>query len=38
MALRLLEAAGIDKDKGRRAERLSVAESVNVIMIARLTP
>ncbi|MBU3639916.1 MULTISPECIES: TAXI family TRAP transporter solute-binding subunit [unclassified Polynucleobacter] len=31
MAFRLLEAAGIDKDKDVKRERLSVAESVNAI-------
>jgi TRAP transporter TAXI family solute receptor len=31
MAFRLLEAAGLDKDKDVRRERLSVAESVNAI-------
>ena len=31
MALRLIEAAGIDKDKDLKRERLSVAESVNAI-------
>jgi hypothetical protein len=31
MAFRLLEAAGLDKDKDVRRERLSVAESVNAV-------
>lgn len=31
MAFRLLEAAGIDKDKDVKCERLSVAESVNAV-------
>jgi TRAP transporter TAXI family solute receptor len=31
MAFRLLEAAGIDKDKDVKRERLSVAESVNAV-------
>ena len=36
MALRVLEAAGLDKDTVR--ERLGVAESVNAIRTARSTP
>src|SRR4029079_17708172 len=31
MAVRVIEAAGLDKDKDRRRERLGVAESVNAI-------
>jgi hypothetical protein len=31
MAFRLLEAAGLDKDKDVKRERLSVAESVNAV-------
>jgi len=36
MAFRLLEAAGLDKDKDVKRERLSVAESVNAVKIAKL--
>ena len=31
MAFRVIEAAGLDKDKDMKRERLSVAESVNAI-------
>ena len=37
MAFRVIEAAGLDKDKDMKRERLSVAESVNAIKDTRLT-
>ena len=37
MAFRVIEAAGLDKDKDMRRERLGVAESVNASRTARST-
>jgi TRAP transporter TAXI family solute receptor len=37
MAFRVIEAAGLDKDKDMKREWLGVAESVNAIMTARST-
>ncbi len=36
MAFRVIEAAGLDRDKDMRRERLSVAESVNAIKDRRI--
>jgi len=38
MAFRVIEAAGLDKDKDMTRERLGVSESVNAIKTARSTP
>ena len=38
MGFRVIEAAGLDKDKDLKRERLGVAESVNASRTARSTP